>query len=180
MILKPITKLNFYKFYKLLASDFCYDERKSESDEFLSLSDKRFSPNFIYLNNKLIGYICFWEFDDFIFIEHFAILKIFRNKGLGSEFLTKFSEKQSKPIVLEAEKDLSDQSKSRIQFYTKNNYKINSNDYIQPNYSEDSKPVPMHILSYKSKLSNENFKKFVFDIKKIVKSINKIEDNMDN
>ena len=64
MKLKKINASNFEEFYSYLQQDFCFEERKSKENEFKTLKNKSFNPNFIYLEKELIGYICFWEFEN--------------------------------------------------------------------------------------------------------------------
>ena len=88
--LKKITKVDFDKFYSLLEKDFCFAERKTKEDEFETLKNSKFSANFIYHNDLLIGYICFWDFEEFLYIEHFAIIEELRNQYWGTKFLKEF------------------------------------------------------------------------------------------
>ena len=95
MELKTISKAEYDKYFALLEDDFCLEERKTKIDELAAFEDKNFSPNFIYEDGKLIGYACYWEFEDFLFIEHFAILKDMRGTGCGSRFLKEFADKMT-------------------------------------------------------------------------------------
>ena len=36
---------------------------------------------------KIIGFIAIWEFDDFVYVEHFALTESCRGLGLGSKML---------------------------------------------------------------------------------------------
>ena len=83
MEIKLVTKEDFDLFYSLQEKDFVFEERRSKEDEYQALLDERFKPFFIYRNNKIVGYCSCWEFGDFIFGEHFAIIKEFRTMFLG-------------------------------------------------------------------------------------------------
>ena len=70
-------------------------------------------------NGKVLGFLNFWELSDFVYLEHFAVDKNLRGKGLGSELIRKLSEIcAGKTIVLEAEPpELNEFSSRRIEFY---------------------------------------------------------------
>lgn len=117
MKIRRIKEDEFDDFYKLLEQDFCFNERKSKSNELLCFKNQKFCPNFIILDDKIINYFCYWNFDDFIFGEHFAILKPLRDKGLGTAFLKFFVENIDKTIIIEVERPFDEDSKRRINFY---------------------------------------------------------------
>ena len=168
MILKKISKEDFDKYFALLESDFCLEERKTKADELTAFNHPNFSPNFIFEEDKLIGYACFWNFENFLFVEHFAILNTMRGTGCGSKFLKEFSEKTTKPIVLEVELPETEVAAKRIRFYERVGYVINEFKYYQPSYHKDTNLIPMHLMSFGSKLSKEDFDNFTAKIKNIV------------
>lgn len=168
MKLKKITKKEYNKFFNLLESDFCLDERKTKAGELKAFDDSNFSPNFIYDGETLVGYVCFWEFEKFLYIEHFAILKEMRGTGCGSKFLKEFSEKTNKAIILEVELPETETAEKRIKFYERIGYVVNHFHYTQPAYQPESNPVDMFVMSYNYPLSETDFNDFTKQIKTIV------------
>lgn len=168
MELKKITKNEYDKFFSLLENDFCLDERKTKANELKAFDDSNFSPNFIFDGETLVGYVCFWEFEKFLFIEHFAILQEMRGTGCGSKFLKEFSESSTKPIILEVELPETEVAEKRIKFYERLGYVVNKFPYTQPAYQPESNPVEMYVMSYGSALSKQNFNNFTKQIKSVV------------
>jgi len=168
MEIKSITKSNFNYFYSLLEKDFCFEERKTKDAELKAFSNPLFKPYFIYKEEQIVGYICLWEFDKFIFGEHFAILEGIRNTGIGSEFLNTFLPTLSKPFIFEVERPSDEISKKRISFYIKNKIIINDHDYYQPSYHNGDDKVPMFIASYPNSISHTEFLECSQSIKDIV------------
>lgn len=166
--LKKITTKNFDKFYSFLEEDFPFEERKSYGKQLLTLNNSRFNPNFIYLNNKKIEYICYWDFDDMIYFEHFAIFKDLRNQGYGTEFLNNFVQLFDKNIIIEIERPKETNAKRRLNFYKRLGFVVNDYDYHQPSYHDGDDSVPMCILSYKEKISGEKYNKFLKHINQYV------------
>ena len=63
-------------------------------------SNALFSCNIIIANENPIGIINYWTFNDFCYIEHFAIDSSTRNQGYGKKVLEKLKEEIGKPFVL--------------------------------------------------------------------------------
>lgn len=168
MKLKKITLNEYDKFFALLESDFCLDERKTKVNELKAFEDSNFSPNFIYDGKTLVGYVCYWEFEKFLYVEHFAISKEMRGTGVGSKFLKEFSENSTKPIILEVELPETEIAEKRIKFYERLGYVVNHYPYTQPAYQPESNPVDMFVMSYGSSLSETDFNDYTKKIKKVV------------
>ena len=168
MKLKLIKEREFEFYYSLLEKDFCFEERREKVDELKMLKNKHFKPCYIFDNNMLIGYFCYWDLGEFLFGEHFAILENLRDQGWGTKFLTYFLQNLKKPFVFEMEKPLDTQSKKRKKFYEKFAFVFNDFDYHQPSYHGDDKEIPMIFVSYPEKLTSERYNKMVKKIRKEV------------
>ena len=97
-------------------------------------------------SQKPLGLLTTWEFDDFIYIEHFAIDPTLRSQGYGSEALKAFIHEHGKPIVLEAEPPTDALSIRRIKFYERIGLTLYDFPYMQPAYTEDSNPVELRLM----------------------------------
>jgi len=140
--------------YKIMIESFPTDERRPYDEQKSLLSDSRYA---IY--GEDYGFIATWEFDDFIFIEHFAIEKSQRNSGLGSRILKEFLETSKKPVCLEVEPPDTEMAKRRIGFYERNGFFLNEFDYFQPPISKGKNIVPLMIMTSGEKVSKKAFKK---------------------
>ena len=95
---------------------------------------------------KLLGLLTTWHFEEFIYIEHFAIDPSLRSQGYGSEALKAFIHEHGKPIVLEAEPPTDALSIRRIKFYERIGLTLYDFPYMQPAYTEDSHPVELRLM----------------------------------
>ena len=163
--LKPITSKEFDAYYKLLEGDFCVAERKDYKNESRALDNPMFSPSYIYHNDEVVGYICLWSFNDFLFVEHFAILEEKRNQHIGTGFLSEFLSDVSDMVILEVERPVDEIARNRIAFYEKVGFTVNPYDYIQPSYHPDNEEIPMYICSYNRDISPEEYLRFTAQIK---------------
>ena len=93
-----------------------------------------------------LGLLTTWHFEDFIYIEHFAIDPTLRSQGYGSEALKAFIHEHGKPLVLEAEPPTDALSIRRIKFYERIGLTLYDFPYMQPAYTEDSNPVELRLM----------------------------------
>ncbi len=171
MELIKITEKDFDFYYSLLEKDFCIEERKIKAEELESLNNKKFNAYFIFDDNQIVGYFTCWEFKNFVFGEHFAILEEFRNKGYGSMFFNCFLAQVKKMFVFEIERPTDLESKRRLKFYKKFDLWFNEFDYCQPSYHKDGEEIPMIFVSYPEKLSLETYNEIVKTINEEVYKI---------
>jgi len=169
--LKQITDGDFGEFYSLLEDDFCLSERKAYDEELRALNEMAFSPNFILYKGRKVGYICLWNFESFVFVEHFAIFKSERGSGLGGAFIKELTSDLSKLLILEAEVAFDEVSKRRLEFYKRAGFYINGYPYVQPKYRPDCSDINMHILSFNRPLTEQEFIGFSEKIKNTVYKI---------
>ena len=106
------------------------------------------------------AFITVWEFEDFAFIEHFAVNPFYRNQGLGSLILHEILNLLPCQICLEVELPQTDFAKRRIGFYERNGFFINHYPYSHNLlYTRDKQPVPLLMMTSGSSISKGQFDK---------------------
>ena len=164
--MKKLSSKDFDEIFKIMQDAFPLEEYRDFDGQKNSLSDDKY--NIITQkceNGKIISFIAFWEFQDFIYIEHFATDLQFRGKGIGTQFLKDFIKSSEKIIILEAEPPCDEISKNRIAFYERMGFVTNKYDYLQPPLRKNTKPFKLLVLSLNQSLSKnafDNFKKSVY------------------
>ncbi|MCK5762756.1 MAG: GNAT family N-acetyltransferase [Clostridiales bacterium] len=148
---------NFDAVWEIFKYSFPEEERRSFEEQKNLLKNPLYNFNTIYDCDLFIGFIAFWTFKDFIFIEHLAIDKNFRGKGYGGKIVKDIISKYDKIIILEVEKTKTTEAIRRISFYKNLKFYLNKYDYLQPPLSEDKKPVPLFIMSYPKNIDEEDF-----------------------
>lgn len=137
---------------QIYIDSFPSDERR-EWHELKELThDPHFSLNQVFDNQKLIGLISIWDLQEFIFIEHFAIEKSVRSKGIGSHVLKQIIEAKSVKVVVEVEPPTNKLTKRRITFYERLGFSACESSYWQPPYSPDKNKVKMLLMSFPDKI----------------------------
>ncbi|MEI3169091.1 MAG: GNAT family N-acetyltransferase [Lachnospiraceae bacterium] len=150
-MLQRINETNFPEIYRIMQASFSDDEYRPY-DEQLALFEE---PEYrIYYMPA--GFLAVWEFESFIYIEHFAVDPALRNSGTGSAMLQELVKQYQKPICLEVELPEDELTRRRIGFYERNGFVFNEYPYIQPPISKGKSPVPLRIMTYKSEITRED------------------------
>lgn len=153
-MLQRINETNFPEIYRIMQASFSDDEYRPY-DEQLALFEE---PEYrIYYMPA--GFLAVWEFESFIYIEHFVVDPALRNSGTGSAMLQELVKQYQKPICLEVELPEDELTRRRIGFYERNGFVFNEYPYIQPPISKGKSPVPLRIMTYKSEITREEFQK---------------------
>ncbi len=161
-MLRQIGTNEFPKVYKIMDDSFPFDEHRPY-DEQKALMNR---PNYrIFVrpdgdSDEICAFIAAWEFDEFVFIEHFAVDKDFRSGGIGSLVLAEFVKMMSSRVLLEVELPEDDKSRRRIEFYRRNGFYLNDYPYIQPPVSKDRKALPLMIMTTGGGISEAEFECF--------------------
>ena len=69
--------------------------------------------------DMFVGFISYWEFGSYRYIEHFAVHQGLRGRGYGSEILNAFLRSTSKIVLLEIDPVVDSVSRARLRFYRK-------------------------------------------------------------
>lgn len=103
------------------------------------------------------AFITVWEFEDFAFVDHFAVNPAYRNGGIGSAVLEAMRGMIKKQICLEVELPECDMARRRIDFYTRNGFVLNEYPYMLPPISAGKKDVPLLIMTSDAGVDRERF-----------------------
>ena len=111
-------------------------------------------------NDNITAFIASWEFNDFNYIEHFAVEGKIRGNGIGTSMLQAYLNKSNKPIFLEVEPPENDVSLRRIEFYKRLGFHLNNFEYLQPPMQRQHDFLPLKIMSYPIIAEEDDFMNF--------------------
>lgn len=158
-MLQKVKKEDYDSVFEIMSQSFSEDEYRSyHGEKELFQHDNYYT--YVYKDNEkdiIKGFISLWEFEDFIYIEHFATAKDFRNQGIGGKILRNLVEIAEKTICLEVEPPEDESSQRRINFYKRNGFHLNDYDYVQPPLREDGRPLNFLIMSSDEYLDQDQF-----------------------
>lgn len=143
-----------------------------ERREFEDLKEMFFVPecfiNQIIANDDKVAGLCiFWVFNEFLFIEHFAVFPDLRGFGIGEETLSVLQGKYPL-ILLETELPVDEISRRRVKFYERNGFALQHLQYFQPSYSTGEPIIELKIMSSIHNLPHEKLDQFLLQIKEKV------------
>ena len=137
---KPNSVSEFEEMYNIHASEFlAFDQMTKES--FL---DELQQNNRIYFvakdNDKIIGYIGLYEYDDDLSIIGIALIKEYQNRGVGTKLLIKAKELARKMSKKSISLEVDVLNTCAISFYNKNNFVVTN---IRKKYYKDNDALVM-------------------------------------
>lgn len=135
---------------ELYESAFPSDERRP-TKEWLDLMDHEETFHVLYITNdsdEFLGFIAYWDFETFAYIEHFAVKPSSRGHGYGGTALDRFlSMNQDRCIILEVEPPTNTIAEKRIAFYRRHGLQLLPVSYIQPPYSQGKQAMPLKLMA---------------------------------
>ncbi len=167
--LKNISNDYFQMAWNLYEDAFPPEERKSLNDQTYVLQNENYHFDiFLMDTNQFIGFILWWDFDSYIYIDHFATVKKQRNKGLGNLILNKIIDNNDKPILLEVELPTSSINERRIKFYKRIGFKINQHYYDIPISKSHQSRLQLLLMSYPNLISKNEIEQFIENFHPII------------
>ena len=134
-------------------------ERRLIEDQIEAVRDERFKPMVIEESGQFIGLLFYWEWDNYRYIEHFAIDPVLRGKNYGSKAIRKLCEEDF-TTLLEIDLPIDEIAKNRLRFYEKARFKMNNYTHYHPPYRKGYEGHELCVLSYKQGLSEQEYSRF--------------------
>ena len=158
----------FDSFFNILKNSIPENERRDYLSQKKLLSNSNYKPLVFKENNEILAIMATWEFEDFIFVEHLAVNSKLRGKGIGTELIKNYLNKNKKKVFLEVEPPNCTISKRRVLFYEKLGFYFNDFYYLQPSLNPGDSPIKLNIMSYSEYITEKEFDMYKKDIYKEV------------
>lgn len=147
---------DYPKFLSLYNETFTHNEKRIYEDEkhlenFIKMKGGKFNAFSAVDGDLYLGFLSYWTFEGYTYIEHFAIAPDQRGKNLGRLMLNHLFKEVSPNVLLEAEPaDASPEAAKRLEFYEKNDFVVRKEfNYTQPSYGGKGQvAVPMLLLTH--------------------------------
>lgn len=163
MTFQPLSSLYIEQAKELYLSAFPQEERRPV-DQWLHLHQVNTSFHILVIKsgNAFSGILTYWDFNEFIYIEHFATDIALRGRGLGQKALCSFIKGVgNRPIILEVELPQTSLAKRRIGFYERVGFSIIDKPYKQPPYPGQNGFFPLLIMSTDPLYANEHYSQVI-------------------
>ena len=124
-------------------------------------------PNYsVLMNEEKTAFIAKWDFNEAVYIEHFAVSDSLRGNGIGKEMLKEFLNTTDGRVFLEAEPPEGELARRRIGFYERIGFVLNQYYYLQPSYRNNEEPIELNIMTYGKGIDEKQFE----ELKKLLYS----------
>lgn len=122
------------------------EQRELEDMSRLLIEEPRYHIWGIEYNKNIVGLLSYWELDEWVYGEHFAIDALCRGNGMGAEVMRLFSSKYDR-IIFEVEPPEEEMACRRIGFYERLGFTLWDMPYLQPPYRAGENPVPLRLMT---------------------------------
>ena len=137
------------------------ENQRHTDDDFIALLGREpdFFCNAVLMNNSFVGFFNYWNFEWFLYAEHFAIEEAIRGNKLGEKVMNMMKPTQNIPLVFEVELPDNEIAARRIEFYRRLGYEIVPVDYLQPPYNKQGYYQPLYLMTDQVELVVANYEK---------------------
>lgn len=136
----------FVPCWALYVNAFPEEERRTKEYHLETITKESFYFEAILDEEKLIGILCWWNFSDFRYIEHFATLPELRGAGYGKSALEQFITESEIRVILEVEHPNNSLNERRISFYERLGFVLSNHPYSHPPYTNSKNDEFLNLL----------------------------------
>lgn len=140
--------------FSLYESSFPEDERRTLAQLQKCFTNTNYRMNAYFLSDTFVGFVEYWIFKSFIYVEHIAVRPDYQRKSIGKQMMKNIISLNA-PIFLEIELLIDEITKQRYEFYKNLNFEIINIPYYQPSYGKGKKSIELHLLACNYVLKNE-------------------------
>lgn len=156
---------DFEKLYRL---SFPIFEQRTEEQQMQAFLSPSYHLTVYAEEETFVGFIAYWEFTHYLYIEHFAIHPDLRGKGYGSIVLKTLQDGYDKRLLLEIDPVTDDISAKRLHFYELNGFTANPYPHVHPPYREGFHGHDLIVLTTKGGITLDEYKQFATDLQDAV------------
>lgn len=162
--LTDMMRPQYADFADLYARSFPVFEQRTEQQQKAAFASWRYHLDLYYKEEVFVGFIAYWEFDRYSYVEHFAVHETHRSLGYGTQLLRLFMSKQANQVVLEIDPVVDEKSDARWRFYQRCAMSKNAYPHIHPPYREAYPGHSLIVLSSGGPLDQEVYDLFCVDL----------------
>ena len=158
----------YQKFRSLYGVSFPAFELRSESQQVSAFGNSHYRLLGFEEAGRFVGFISYWQFDGYCYVEHFAVDTALRGMGCGSRLLNAFVGGADGIVILEIDPIVDDVAEARWRFYRRCGFLQNPYCHHHPPYDKAYRPHPLVVLTSGRLLSAEEYGRFYDDLCNVV------------
>ena len=163
IVLKRITPSEsglWHRVEQLYSEAFPPEERRTTERMRALAESGRLRVGAVVRGGEFCGFITWWDFGEFVYGEHFAVLPGCRGGGIGGEVIDAFTAMaDGRMVVIEVELPTGELERRRIGFYERHGFAIADFAYMQPPYEAGYDSLPLHIMTHGARLTVQEFER---------------------
>lgn len=146
-VANPLGDVRFDAVFSLMDRSFPSNEHRVRDRQRALLGEPAYAVLTGEREGKILAFMGVWEFDEFRFIEHFAVDPALRGQGIGGEMLRAYLSRDTRRVVLEVELPNTDFAVRRIGFYQRMGLTLSDFPYTQPPLNPGDEWLPLLLMS---------------------------------
>lgn len=152
-------------FAALYAKSFPIYEQRTEAQLRAAFESKEYHLLAFTEGGRAVGFVCFWAFDTYLYIEHLAVSRDLRGRGYGSQILKQVVRGASgKRVLLEIDPVTDEVSAARLRFYEQSGFYAAPYAHRHPPYRAGYEAHELLVLSHGTPLSEDEYALFAHDL----------------
>lgn len=146
----------FEEFYCILCESFPEEERRTREAQHSLLNQEEYHILEIEQQGRMIGFLAYWDFGEFLYGEHFALQSCCRGRGIGTRVLHKMLG-SGRTVIGEVEPPKTEQARRRIALYQREGFRLwDHYEYYQQPLRAGQQPLPLILISNREKETQES------------------------
>lgn len=160
MPMKKATDPQFEQVWHLYETSFPGYELRTKPDHIRAMEQAEdYHVELVMQEDQLVGFVMYWQTQDYLYLEHFALLPSMRNKGYGSQVLELLKQKGQR-IILEIDPPEDEISQRRRGFYQRCGFVVNPYDYIHIPYRKEDVGHPLVLMTWPEGINQTQYQEF--------------------
>ena len=159
--IQSATDALYPRFRQACDASFPANERRGPEAQDAAFADPRYRLDIWLDGDSFIGFMGWWDFGDFRYVEHVAVAPELRSGGYGKKLLRAWMNSAPTPVWLEIEEVVDEPTRRRLGFYKRLNFMENPGVHMQPPYQGNGGGVPLQVLSWPDGLDQAQHKRFI-------------------
>lgn len=155
-------------FARLYADSFPLHEQRTEDQQQEAFSDDRYRLYAFMEDGRFVGFISCWLFGDYVYVEHFAVVKNERGRGTGSRIMKMFQQKAARTVILEIDPVCDELTTRRMNFYIRCGFCLNSHAHVHPPYRRGYAGHSLTLMTWPYVIDFATYAVFADDLRRVV------------
>lgn len=162
--------VRFGEGWEIYRTCFPLHEQRTPEHQNVAMRSPQFSFRLWLDAGQVVGVMGYWEFERYLYIEHYAVTAARRGSGYGSRILGDLIRSTDKCVIVEIEEICDELTERRWKFYKKLGFVMNPYLHSLPQYRPDGehREARLHILTYPGAIDRALYDRFARDQRQIV------------